>query len=247
MLNFYEFYVSAFAVALPVLSVAVGMIGAMRSDLSANKIGIFLVIAGMLFGVWYAWALPLSLGGTFNVPATFGDPPVVLMFLFGASALIWVMAWWTPLGRQISEATPLSAIAAFQIPRVMGGLFLIGWWTGDIPAMFAFPAGLGDIWAGIASWKASRALQQSAPNAHRLLARAIAIGIADFILAVLLGIVTSEGFAHLFHHNAPNIINDHPLAFFPAYFVPIFLGFHFIAIARLLQERRAESCRHAKV
>lgn len=88
------------------------------------------------------------------------------MFLFGGATLIWGLAWLTPLGRHITEATSLSAIAAFQIPRIMGGLFLIGWIAGDIPALFALPAGLGDILAGIAGWQASRALAKGEPNAR---------------------------------------------------------------------------------
>jgi hypothetical protein len=108
--------------------------------------------------------------------------------------------------------------------------------AGDIPALFAIPAGIGDILAGIAGWQASRALAVGKPEARRLLARANLIGIVDFVVAVGLGIVTSQGLAHLFAHEAPNIINDYPLAMFPAYIVPIFLGFHFIAIARMRQE-----------
>lgn len=122
---------------------------------------------------------------------------------------------------------------------------MIGWLASDIPALFAIPAGLGDIWAGIAGWQASRALASGAPHARRLLVRANVIGIADFAMAVLLGIVTSTGFAHLFAQDAPNIINDHPLAMFPAYFVPIFLGFHVIALARMRTENRRDTTTHA--
>jgi hypothetical protein len=165
-------------------------------------------------------------------------PPFVLGFLIGGAAIVWALACLTPLGRQIVNATPLSAIAAFQIPRIMGGVFLIGWLLGRIPPEFAIPAGLGDIWAGIAAYQASRALVASTPDAHRLLARANLIGIGDLVMAVSLGIMTSEGFAHVLSKDFPNIINDHQLALFPAYFVPIFLGFHLISISRLRNANR---------
>jgi len=233
MQAFYEFYVMGFAIALPVLAVAIGSVGVFNANLSSGGFATFVVVAATLFGAWCAIALPLARTGQFNVPAELGDLPLVLMFLFGGAFVVWALAWQTPLGRRITVATPLSAIAAFQIPRVMGGLFLIGWLAGDIPLLFALPAGLGDILAGIAGWRASRALAAGAPNARRLLARANWIGIADFVFAVLLGIITSRGFAHLYALDAPNIINDYPLAMFPAFFVPIFLGFHFIAMARM--------------
>ncbi|NNE88956.1 MAG: hypothetical protein HKN27_12845 [Silicimonas sp.] len=236
MAEFYEVYVRAACLLLVVLAVGIGWAGARRARLSPLGSGLFLTTAVLFFGAWYATAIPLAQAGRFNVPTTPSDPPIVLMFLFGGAFLLFGLAWWTPLGRRLTEATPLAAIAAFQIPRFVGGVFLVGWVAGDIPALFAIPAGLGDILAGMAGWQASRALVKNRPEARRLLMRATWIGMADFAVAVVLGIVTSTGFAHLFAREAPNIINEYPLAMFPAYIVPIFLGFHLIAIARIRQE-----------
>ncbi|MEL6888763.1 MAG: hypothetical protein AAFO86_08640 [Pseudomonadota bacterium] len=233
MTDFFLLYVRTFAVALPVIAVAILMLGASRAQLTGRETSIAITVAAFGLGLWFAVATPLSQADAFNVPPTLQDPPVVLGFLLGGAALIWTLGWLTPLGRRITQATPLSAIAAFQIPRIMGGLFLLGWLAGSIPAAFALPAGLGDIWAGIAGWQASKALAADAPNARKLLIRANIIGIVDFVLAVGLGIMTSEGFAHVLSADAPNIINDHPLALFPAFFVPLFLGFHLLSLSRL--------------
>ena len=240
MSEFYEFYVRAFSIALPVLAVAIGMQGALRANMTGRQIGSIVLVASIVFGLWFAWTVPLASDGVFQVPLVMAEPPFVFAFLFGGSTLIWFLAWHTPLGRKMTEATPLSAIAAFQIPRVMGGVFLVGWLAGDLPALFAVPAALGDIWAGVAGWRASRALAMKAPKAHRLLTWSIVIGIVDFILAVSLGIMTSEGILRIFFVG-PNIINDYPLALFPAYFVPVFLGFHFVAVARVRHERPASA------
>lgn len=236
MAAFYDVYVHAVCLMLAALAVLIGCIGARRARLTPLRFVLFLTTAVLLFGTWYATAIPLAQAGHFNVPATPSDPPIVLMFLFGGSFLLFALAWWTPFGRRLTEATPLAVIAAFQIPRVIGGVFLIGWVAGDLPALFAIPAGLGDILAGIAGWQACRALTKNRPEAQRLLTQATWIGIADFALAVVLGIVTSAGFAHLFAREAPNIINDYPMAMFPAYIVPIFLAFHLIAIARVRKD-----------
>ncbi|AVL51578.1 hypothetical protein CEP88_02405 [Roseobacter denitrificans] len=240
MTDFLVFYVRTFAVALPLIAIAILMIGAGRANLTAGQTGVAITVAAFLFGLWFAIVVPPSESNVLNVPPTLQDPPIVLAFLFGGAVIVWGLAWLTPLGRRISMATPLAAIAAFQIPRVMGAVFLIGWLGGSIPAEFALPAGLGDIWAGIAGWQASTALASGAANAKKLLMRANVIGILDFVFAVALGIMTSEGFAHLLSQDAPNIVNDHPLALFPAFFVPIFLGFHLISISKLRAERRCE-------
>jgi hypothetical protein len=245
MSDFYEFYVLAFGVGIPILAVSIACLGAFRAGVTSKEFTTLAIVSALGFGCWFGVALPFSRSGVFNVPATLGDPPYVLMFLFGGAILIWSLAWLTPLGRRITDAMPLRAIAAFQIPRIMGGLFLIGWFVGDIPLLSALPAGLGDILAGIAGWQASHAFATGAPNAHKLLARATFIGIVDFIFAVVIGIITSPGFAHLYALDAPNIINDYPLAMFPGFFVAIFLGFHFIAISRLKQETRKSAVANA--
>ena len=245
MTDFLIFYVRTFAVALPLIAIAIMMIGVSRANLTAGQTGVAVTVAALFFGLWFAIVVPPSESNVLNVPPTLQDPPIVLAFLFGGAVIVWGLAWLTPLGRRIAMATPLAAIAAFQIPRIMGGVFLIGWLSGSMPAEFALPAGLGDIWAGIAGWQASKALASGAPNAKKLLMRANIIGILDFVFAVALGIMTSEGFAHLLSHDAPNIVNDHPLALFPAFFVPIFLGFHLLSISKLRAERRSESTTEA--
>ena len=237
MTAFLEFYVRFFALALPLFAMAILMLGAARAQLSSRQTMMAGLVAVALFGLWYAAVVPASISGLLKVPPTLQDPPVGLAFLFGGTLTVWALAWLTPIGRSITTATPLSTIAAFQIPRLMGAVFLIGWLAGSIPAAFAIPAGLGDIWAGVAAWQASRALARGAPNARRLLLRANVIGLADFVVAVSLGIMTSEGFAHILSPEMPNIINDYPLVLFPAFFVPIFAGFHLIAISRVRADK----------
>ena len=238
MFDVLEIFVRVFAVALPVWVMAILALGAVRAGLSGFRMAQAVIWTALIGGVWFAASVPLAQIGAFRVPDSFAEPPLVIGFLIGGAVLIWGLARLTATGRQITDAAPLSAIASVQIARVMGGLFLIGWLMGRVPPEFAIPAGLGDIWAGIAGYQATRALTEGAPDARRKLARANTIGLADFALAVVLGVMTSEGMFHTLSKDAPNIINDYPLALFPAYFVPIFMGFHFIAISRLRAERK---------
>ncbi len=230
---FFLGYVHFFAVLLPVLAVSIVAIGAARAGLSIAETRMAILIPAILIGMWYAVANSLSRSDVFNVPATLSDPPVVLAFLIGGALTLWAMARLTRVGRAVTDRLDIGLLAAFQIPRVMGGLFLLGWAAGVIPWQFALPAGLGDIWAGVAGYQAWQAVQRNAPDARRKVVQANVIGIGDFIVAVFMGITTSEGFAHLWAHDTPNIINLHPLALFPGFFVPLFLAFHLISISRL--------------
>lgn len=229
-------YVRFFIVFLPAIALALIALGAARAGLRGAALARAVLLPAGLLGLWAAVANYLSGINLFNVPATLGDPPIVLGFLFGGAGLLWALARGTQTGRAVSDAVDPGLLAAFQIPRAMGGLFLIGWAAGVIPWQFALPAGLGDIWAGIAGYQAWRAVQAGAPDARRKLVQANVIGMGDFAIAVFTGIATSEGFLHLWAHQTPNIINLHPLAMFPGFFVPLFLAFHLVLISRLRQD-----------
>jgi len=231
----YLAYIHAFLVGLPALAVALVAVGTIRAGLPARDFRLSLIVPVVVLSVWAAAAMWLSRQQAFAVPATPSEPPVVLAFLFAGAAAIWALARATRTGRRITDAHDPGTVIAFQIPRVMGVLFLLGWATGTIPWQFALPAGLGDIWAGIAGYQAWKAAQAGAPDARKKIVRANVIGIADFTIAVLTGIATSAGFAQIWAHDVPNIINLHPLAMFPAFFVPLFLGFHLISISKLRQ------------
>ena len=180
-----------------------------------------------------ALALYLAPRNLLLPPPVFGDPPYVLMLMLGGAATLWALGRLTTPGRRITDGVDPSLLIGFQIPRVMGFVFLIGWAMGEIPWQFALPAGLGDIWAGIAGYQAMRAVQRGDADADRQVWRANLIGLGDFVVAVSTGLITSEGFLHLLAHDAPNIINHYPLALFPGFFVGIFIGVHLISLSRL--------------
>ena len=234
---FFLGYVHFFAVLLPVLALSIIAIGATQAGITAAAMRRAILIPSLILGLWFAVAMALSERNVFNVPAAMTEPPIVLGFLIGGAFLLWALARMTETGRQISDRVDLGLLMAFQIPRVMGALFLVGWAMGVIPWQFALLAGLGDIWAGIAGYQAWSALARGAANARQKVIQATVIGMLDFVVAVATGITTSEGFLHLFAHDTPNIINLHPLAMFPGFFVPLILAFHLVTLSRLRQSR----------
>nr|WP_319386258.1 hypothetical protein [uncultured Roseibium sp.] len=236
--TFLEFYVRAFATLLPVLAVAAVAVAANRAGLTRSSTVVVLAVLGLLFGAWYALAARLGELGILAPPETATGVPYILFFLFGGTALLVLLAMVTATGRTLLAAADQRELIAFQAPRVMGIIFLVGWVAGDIPWQFALPAGLGDIWAGIAGWQAYRALEAGRADATALVWRANVIGLLDFTVAVLTGLMTSVGFLHVMALENPNIINDFPLVLFPAFFVPIFLAAHVFSIMKLRSAAR---------
>lgn len=67
--------------------------------------------------------------------------------------------------------------------------------------------------------------------------RANIIGLVDFVVAITAGLLISEGFAQMLSIDAANIINEYPLALFPAFFVPMFFAFHLFSLGKLRRSR----------
>ncbi len=235
LLQFLEFYVRSFAVIIPALAITVFAINGKMAGLGFARMQWLIIPMILFFGFWYAIAAAASEVGLLAPPLTITSPPYVLMFMFGGAGLFWAFVRFNALSRTILQETGQIFLIGMQIPRVMGGVFLIGWAAGAIPWQFALPAGVGDIWAGLAAIQATRALRRDSANANQLVMRANIIGLLDFVVAVSTGVLSSEGFARLFAHGQPNIITDYPLSMFPGFFVPIFIGFHLFSLEKLRQ------------
>lgn len=234
---FLEFYVRIFAVLLPAMATAIAAFHAVRADLPrARVVGASLVMGGLL-ALWYAGASLMAEIGLMP-PPTLLDLPYVMMFLLGGAALLWSLARLTTTGRQISDAIDQETLIGFQTFRIMGWVFILSWLVGEIPWQFAIPAGLGDIWAGIAGYRAMKAVSRGAGDAEAKVLWANVIGLADFVVAVLTGLITSEGFLHLLARDQPNIINAYPPGLFPGFIVPLFIAFHLVSLGKLRQARR---------
>lgn len=232
------FYVQIFLILLPAAILSLLATGAARAQLATSRTARAFGLVAAILGTWAAAAIPLARDGVLMPPPTVLDPPYVLIPLIGGALLLWALGRFTATGRAILGGLDQRHLIGFQVFRVMGALFLVGWITGDIPWQFALPAGLGDVWAGIAAMQALSALNQGAPDARAKVLWANGVGLADFVVAVSTGLMTSEGFLHVLAHTNPNIINMYPLAMFPAFFVPLFIACHVFSLSAPDREAR---------
>jgi hypothetical protein len=135
--------------------------------------------------------------------------------------------------RRIVAATPLWALVAIQVYRVVGAVFLILWAGRHLPGAFALPAGFGDLATGIAAPIVGYTIARW-PDKQRTVTWWNAFGIADLVVAVTTGFLTSPGTAQLLAFDAPNrLITAYPLALVPLYAVPVSLILHGLVWQRL--------------
>jgi hypothetical protein len=123
---------------------------------------------------------------------------------------------------------------AFRVAE--GTAFLAIMALGHLPALFALPAGLGDIAAGIAAPLVARRLAQGTDRRHAAL-WFNAFGMTDLISALTLGALTAYQIVSVTPSGTP--ISELPLALIPTAAVPLLFALHITSVSALVRAPRA--------
>ena len=116
---------------------------------------------------------------------------------------------------------------------VEGTAFLATMALGHLPALFALPAGLGDIAAGIAAPLVARRLAQG--RGRRAALWFNAFGMTDLVNALTLGALTGFALINVTPSGAP--ISELPLALIPTAAVPLLFALHITSVSALRRAR----------
>lgn len=217
---------------LPVITLCLIWIGASRMD--GNALARYLT-AIALSAALIAWLALANYFGSANVYFLNTDAAVPTLILgllvpLVVAALAFML---TSIGKLVS-AIPLQLLVAAQVFRVEGGIFLVQWVDGRLPWQFAMPAGIGDVaTAGLALIVATQLARQTA-GSYRSAFIWNLFGVADLVVALAMGALTSPGRAHLFSVDAPNLlVSSYPLVMIPTFAVPLALILHGVVLWRL--------------
>jgi hypothetical protein len=126
--------------------------------------------------------------------------------------------------RSVIAAIPQHWLIGIQTFRVLGGVFLIRYFQGDLPGLFAIPAGVGDLLTGISAplvaywWYSGKTYARGAAIAWNL------FGMADIIDALALGALSG----------ATGIV--FPIVMIPIYAVPRGFLIHSYSLIGLLRK-----------
>ena len=200
----------------------------------SGRSGIRLAVA-IVLTVWLLLVVLLGAAGAFVGPP--GTPPLAIaigvaapLVLFFASLRI------SQSFREFVLSLDLRLIAGMQAWRWAGLGFLSLYAHKVLPAVFALPAGLGDMAIGVtAPWIMLALVREPGFAARDTFIRWNVLGILDLLIAVSIGAVSA-----FFTTGAPGEISTAPMAtlpllLIPAFLVPIFLMLH---TAALMQSRQ---------
>lgn len=232
-------YLVAFDSAVRPLVVAIILgliwIGAARMKAPARS---RYTLAGALSVALIVWLLAAEYVGAANMYFAASESAVSLLWGLLIPLVIAGIGLWLSGGvKSLVTAIPLSWIVAAQVYRVGGVVFLALWAYGRLPWQFALPAGIGDVTTGCFAIVVATLLARKAARVERAVYVWSFFGIADLVVALAMGAMTSPGPTHLLALAAPNLlITSYPLVMVPTFAVPLALMLHGLVLWRIRRQ-----------
>ena len=146
---------------------------------------------------------------------------------------------------QVLDAMPASWLVALQLYRVFGSWALAASLRGALPGVFGLPAGIGDVLTGLFAVPAAIAVASGTAQGRRLAIIWNIFGLADFAVAITLGMITSPGRFQLIVPDVASIgaAGAYPDVLTPAFVVPSSILLHLLSLRQLRRRSRAEVVR----
>ncbi len=208
--------------------------GAKRSGLGRWRAALLAGAAAAVLGGWFTATTVIAGHGWYHTRLGHGVPwlPVAVAGFFGT---LLVLRRIPVVARVLAAPGMASRLEYPHTFRVEGVAFLIIMALGHLPALFALPAGLGDIAAGIAAPLVAYRLARG--TGHRAALWHNAFGMADLAVALTLGAITGFQLIHITPSAAP--IFEPPLALIVTAGVPLLFALHITSVSALRRAQRA--------
>ena len=188
------------------------------------------LVSGGVLSLWAVVATTLAYRGVFEPQAAESFPPVGTNLVVVLSVLFLSLITSVSLRRLLTRQSQLIRL---HVWRLVGIVFLLLMVSGQVPALWALPAGIGDILVGVtAPWVAHDV------ETRRGKRRAVIwnlFGLSDLVVAVGLGIMTSPGPTQVFQTVPTSELMAHfPLALVPTFLVPLAFVLHVVSLWQLV-------------
>jgi hypothetical protein len=188
------------------------------------------VVSGVVLAAWAIVTTMLARRGFFQPPDPYSLPPIGITLILVLLVLAVCLLGSPSLRRLLTNQRNLILL---NLWRLVGVVFLILMANDQMPALWALPAGIGDVIVGaMAPWIAR---QVDAPEGRRRAIIFNLFGMADLVVAVGLGVMTSPGPAQVFRTTPTSeLATRFPFALVPTFLVPLAFVIHVISLWQLL-------------
>ena len=217
--------------------IAVGLwLGLGSTDLTPGQRRTTWLAVMIPYTLWMAAAWSAAINGVFVAGASPSPLPLLPLAIFlpvivGAPLLL--------LSKRVGEvldAMPVTRLVAVQLYRVFGSVFLVAAVRGVLPGLFGFPAGIGDVLTGLFAVPAAIAVASGTAEGRTTAIIWNVFGLADFAVAITLGLITSPGPFQLIVPNVASIgAGAYPNVLTPAFVVPSSILLHVLSLRQLIR------------
>jgi len=196
--------------------------------------GATLRTASLILIGWFLVAI--ALGGLGVYQASSDRLPTIQCGILLPILIGGVLLWRSSTLGRIIDAVPLPWLVGVQLYRALGTMFLILYANNKLPALFAWPAGIGDILVGVLAPLVALIYARAPREGASLVLGWNVLGILDLVVAVSTGFITAPS-PFLPHINPPTseLMSVLRLVVIPTFAVPISILLH---IATLMKLRR---------
>jgi hypothetical protein len=226
-------------IGIPAATCAALYRGAIAVGLGRRTATVVATAAGAAWAGWLVASGLLAGVGAFRQDSTVVRPWIGIAFV--AAVAVGLLATRIPvMSRILADPGTPARLALPQTLRVVGVAFLIVLALGKLPAVFAIPAGLGDIAVGVAAPLVARRLTR---GTHRTGAVWFnVLGIVDLVVAVSIGYLAGLGPNRLLHVTpSTEAVALLPLALIPTTAVPLAIALHLVSLRRLRAAARPDA------
>ena len=232
---FAQAFVGGPAVALSILVTA---LIARSSGAIGRDQNTYVIAGALVLAAWFGVSTAIAGVGGFS-PAVTGNLALTLLALSLALPLaVGVTAGLTSpaIRRLISQSNIQSGVIAVHALRIIpGSAFVVMAAVAVLPAIFAVPAGLGDVLAGSVALLASRWVTS---GRWGIVLIWNVFGLLDFINAAVLGLATAPGPLHALQTNPTSaLLLEQPLVIVVTFMVPVYMLLHLVSLRYLVASR----------
>jgi hypothetical protein len=225
------------AVGIPAATVAALARGAVAARLGRRAVATVTAIAAVALAAWLVASFLLARAGVFQQHATRVDPWFAVTVVAVLAAVL-LAARAPVVSRILADPGTPARLALPQTLRIAGGVFLVVMALGELPAVFAIPAGLGDIAVGVAAPFVARRLRRGSGRVGAVWFNVM--GIVDLVVAVSIGFLAGLGPTNVLQVSpSTEAVTVLPLVLVPTVAVPLAVALHVISLRRLRATHRA--------
>ncbi len=209
--------------------------GALGAGFSGRTATAVQAVFGTAWATWVLASVALAGAGVYRFAPSKAQPWLPLAMTAAIAALL--LGTRIPVvSRILAQPDALWRLTVPQYFRVVGVTFLVVMALGNLPAVFALPAGLGDIAIGLEAIYVARSIRRGVVGRRAVWFNIL--GLLDLVVATAIGVTAAPGVAHVLSLSpSTGQIALLPLVLIPTTVVPLAVALHLLSLRKIAVTR----------